>query len=122
MTVRNDAARAEAGSSGHAREAVQAEVVPAKSPRSKFGRASKERAGRSSKEKMGKEADIEVKVQAKEEKAPFGRLLGMQKESYLLLAEGYIASNKNDLAQELCRKCLTHNKSCLLYTSPSPRD
>ena len=33
-------------------------------------------------------------------------------QSYLLLAEGYIASNKNDLAQELCRKCLTHNKSC----------
>ena len=54
-----DAARAEAGASGHAREAVQAEVVPpAKSPRSKFGRPSKERAGRSSKE--GKEPDIEV--------------------------------------------------------------
>lgn len=33
-------------------------------------------------------------------------------QSYLLLAEGYIQSNKNDLAQELCRKCLTHNKSC----------
>ena len=33
-------------------------------------------------------------------------------QSYLLLADGYIQSNKNDLAQELCRKCLTHNKSC----------
>mmetsp|Transcript_5618 Transcript_5618/g.19788 ORF Transcript_5618/g.19788 Transcript_5618/m.19788 type:complete len:1322 (-) Transcript_5618:141-4106(-) len=32
--------------------------------------------------------------------------------SYLLLADIYIQSNKNDLAQELCRKCLTHNKSC----------
>jgi tetratricopeptide repeat protein 21B len=33
-------------------------------------------------------------------------------QSYLLLAEGYIQSNKNDLAQELCHKCLAHNKSC----------
>ncbi|KAJ1480809.1 hypothetical protein T484DRAFT_1668725 [Baffinella frigidus] len=33
--------------------------------------------------------------------------------SYLLLADIYVQSNKNDLAQELCRKCLTHNKSCV---------
>jgi cell division FtsZ-interacting protein ZapD len=33
-------------------------------------------------------------------------------QSYLLLAQSYISQNKNDLAQELCRKCLTHNKSC----------
>uniref|UniRef100_A0A6U5AVN5 Uncharacterized protein n=1 Tax=Hemiselmis andersenii TaxID=464988 RepID=A0A6U5AVN5_HEMAN len=32
--------------------------------------------------------------------------------SYLLLADMYIQSNKNDLAQELCRKCLQYNKSC----------
>ena len=32
--------------------------------------------------------------------------------SYLLLAELYIESNKYDLAQELCRKALTYNKSC----------
>jgi len=31
---------------------------------------------------------------------------------YLLYADMHVHNGKNDLAQELCRKCLTHNKSC----------
>jgi len=32
--------------------------------------------------------------------------------SYLLLAELYVSKAKYDLAQDLCRKCLSYNKSC----------
>jgi tetratricopeptide repeat protein 21B len=32
--------------------------------------------------------------------------------SWLMLADIYIAASKFDLAQELCKRCLVHNKSC----------
>ena len=32
--------------------------------------------------------------------------------SWLMLADLYCSSGKYDLAQELCKRCLTHNQSC----------
>ena len=37
--------------------------------------------------------------------------------SYLLLATTYIERDKNDLAMDLCKRCLFYNKSCKIHNS-----
>lgn len=46
-------------------------------------------------------------------KLPYNHDMAQELEkSYLLLAELYVVKAKFDLAQDFCRKCLSHNKSC----------